>query len=116
LCSKVLEGLKYAKKGAIKRISKNVLFQATLLYKRDKNIPKVGFGRFCQFRLKNCVFPGAPESHNICVCKIHENFKLMLDCKTIETVSEKWFVTKIRKVGERSLAKSARISKKSQNR
>jgi hypothetical protein len=31
LSSKVLEGLKYAKKKATKRISKNVVFQATLL-------------------------------------------------------------------------------------
>jgi hypothetical protein len=31
LCLKVLEGFKYDKKGATKRISKKVLFQATLL-------------------------------------------------------------------------------------
>jgi hypothetical protein len=74
------------------------------LYKQNQNNPKVGFGRFCQFHPKNCVFPRAPGSHNFCVCKIHENFKLLLDSVniesivsiTIETAWEKWFVTKIR--------------------
>jgi hypothetical protein len=56
------------------------------LYKQNKNNLKVGFGRFCQFRPKNFVFPGAPESHNICVCKIHENFKLWLDAVDIESI------------------------------
>jgi hypothetical protein len=56
------------------------------LFKEDKSAPKVGFGRFCQFRPKNCVFPGASGTHNICVCKTHENFKLILDAVNIEAI------------------------------
>lgn len=33
---------------------------------------------FCQLKPKQCVFPGDPGTHSICVCSIHQNLKLKL--------------------------------------
>ena len=33
---------------------------------------------FCQLKPQQCIFPGQPGTHNICVCSTHQNVKLKL--------------------------------------
>lgn len=40
---------------------------------------KVGFSKFAMLRPTNCVLAGASGTHSVCVCKIHQNFKLMFE-------------------------------------
>ena len=39
---------------------------------------KIGISKFCDLRPKNCVTVGARGTHSVCVCKIHQNVKLMV--------------------------------------
>ncbi|KAL5477704.1 hypothetical protein EMCRGX_G024538 [Ephydatia muelleri] len=39
---------------------------------------KVGFSKFAQLRPAECVIAGASGTHSVCVCKIHQNVKLMM--------------------------------------
>lgn len=39
---------------------------------------KIGFSKFASLRPKHCVLAGASGTHTICVCTIHQNFKLMM--------------------------------------
>ncbi|XP_044583003.1 uncharacterized protein LOC123264021 isoform X1 [Cotesia glomerata] len=39
---------------------------------------KVGFSKFASLRPKHYVLAGASGTHTICVCTIHQNFKLMM--------------------------------------
>lgn len=39
---------------------------------------KIGRSAFCSLRPKWCVLPGSAGTHNVCVCKYHQNVKLML--------------------------------------
>lgn len=49
-------------------------------YGKEGNL-KIGKSKFAELRPAHCVLPGTPGTHNICVCAIHENTKLMYqDC------------------------------------
>lgn len=37
-----------------------------------------GFILFTELRPKQCLFAGAPETYSVCICPIHQNFKLNL--------------------------------------
>lgn len=39
---------------------------------------KIGRSAFCSLRPKWCVLPGSSGTHNVCVCKYHQNVKLMI--------------------------------------
>lgn len=39
---------------------------------------KICRSSFCSLRPKWCVLPGSAGTHNVCVCKYHQNVKLML--------------------------------------
>ena len=39
---------------------------------------KIGLSKFAELRPKECVLAGASGTHNVCVCTIHQNVKLML--------------------------------------
>ena len=39
---------------------------------------KVGFSKFAELRPKHCVLVRASGAHSVCVCKIHQNVKLMM--------------------------------------
>lgn len=41
----------------------------------------VGFSKFAMLRPECCVFAGPTGTHTVCVCPIHQNFKLMLMSK-----------------------------------
>lgn len=40
---------------------------------------KVGFSKFAELRPRECILADAAGTHTVCVCKIHQNFKLMMD-------------------------------------
>ena len=50
------------------------------LYKefRDIHPNVVGFSLFCSLKPKSIVFAGSSGTHNVCVCKPHQNIKLIL--------------------------------------
>ena len=45
---------------------------------KEKTGHRVGFAKFCKLRPKWCITVGASGTHNVCVCTIHQNVKLML--------------------------------------
>ncbi|KAJ8688649.1 hypothetical protein QAD02_024444 [Eretmocerus hayati] len=40
---------------------------------------KVGFSRFAMERPLHCIIAGGAGTHSVCVCKMHQNMKLLLD-------------------------------------
>ena len=38
---------------------------------------KLGFTKFSLLRLKECILADRHGTHTVCVCKIHQNFKLL---------------------------------------
>ncbi|KAJ8666802.1 hypothetical protein QAD02_008464 [Eretmocerus hayati] len=61
---------------------------------KDENpeIP-VGFSRFAEARPAKVISAGATGTHTVCVCKIHQNFKLLLhalDLKSIDDQLRQW--------------------------
>ncbi|XP_074105425.1 uncharacterized protein LOC141531478 [Cotesia typhae] len=49
---------------------------------------KIGFSKFASLRPKHCVLVGASGTHTICVCTIHQNFKLMMLEKSMKHYSD----------------------------
>ena len=47
-------------------------------YEQENPNDKVGFSKFCELRPKQCYLAGAGGTHAVCVCAIHQNFKLLL--------------------------------------
>lgn len=47
------------------------------LFKDKYPFEKVGFSKFASLRPPECVLAGASGTHVVCVCQIHENFKLL---------------------------------------
>jgi len=39
----------------------------------------VSFSKFASLRPKHCVLAGATGTHSVCVCKYHQNFKLLIE-------------------------------------
>lgn len=39
----------------------------------------IGLIKFAELRPKNCVSAGASGTHSVCICVVHQNFKMMLD-------------------------------------
>lgn len=54
------------------------LKEAFALFKEKYPNKKIGISKFCELRPKNIILAGASGSHNVCVCAIHQNAKLML--------------------------------------
>ncbi|KAE8740460.1 hypothetical protein FOCC_FOCC014027 [Frankliniella occidentalis] len=52
----------------------NELYQQFL---KDTEL-KIGLSFFCSLKPKWCVYAGAAGTHNVCVCLIHQNLKLLL--------------------------------------
>ncbi|KAM4046376.1 LOW QUALITY PROTEIN: uncharacterized protein ACNLHF_009977 [Anomaloglossus baeobatrachus] len=44
----------------------------------DRHGPEIGFSKFCELRPKWCVTVRSAGTHSVCVCTIHQNFKLIL--------------------------------------
>lgn len=54
---------------------------------------KVGFSVFAACRPVYCILAGGKGTHTVCVCKIHQNFKLLLNALNLERLDEqnkKW--------------------------
>ena len=51
---------------------------------------KVGFSKFADLRPKECVLAGASGTHSVCVCTIHQNFKLMFQGAKLETLENEY--------------------------
>lgn len=82
---------------SVKVDGKRILFQKRLLLfdlkslfalfqEKNPNL-KIGLSTFAKLRPKYCIFAGASGTHNVCVCTIHENCKLMLDAISIEKIT-----------------------------
>ena len=39
---------------------------------------QIGISKFCETRPKNCITVGTRGTHSVCVCKIHQNVKLII--------------------------------------
>ncbi len=57
------------------------------LFKKDHPDVKIGRTKFSILKPDQCKWPGGHGRHNVCVCEIHENFKLLMDAigQEIET-------------------------------
>lgn len=93
--SRLMPGMKDTKsvREGGKRVKKQkrlLLANLKELYKEFKvrhPVCKIGFSRFASLRPKYCILAGAPGTHNVCVCTICENAKLML--KSIQDLKYK---------------------------
>lgn len=55
------------------------LKEAYLQFKQKFPDNKIGFSKFAELRPKECILPNGKGTHNVCVCTIHQNFKLALE-------------------------------------
>ncbi|XP_034249688.1 uncharacterized protein LOC117650392 [Thrips palmi] len=60
-----------------------------VLFEKHTGI-KVSFSTFAKHRPKHCVLAGAAGTHTVCVCKYHQNFKLMNDAIDMKECDEKF--------------------------
>lgn len=44
---------------------------------RENEGIKISFSKFCSLRPEHCIFAGTGGTHNVCLCPIHENMRLM---------------------------------------
>lgn len=54
------------------------LKEAYAAFKQQHPNDKIGFTKFAELRPKQCILAGPTGTHTVCVCKIHQNVKLML--------------------------------------
>lgn len=74
--SAVIENVKVQKQKRLILLTLNELFS---LYKQKHPSHKIGRSMFCALRPKWCVLPGSSGTHSVCVCKYHQNVKLMIE-------------------------------------
>lgn len=60
----------------VKEEGLNELFS---LFKQTYPNLKIGRSLFCSLRPKWCVLPGSTGTHSVCVCKYHQNVKLIIE-------------------------------------
>lgn len=94
--SRVLPGVKNKKSITVDGVK--VLKQKRLLlfnlkelhtkFKLENPDTKIGISKFCELRPQNCVSAGAAGTHVVCVCLLHQNFKLMLDAINLLTLTK----------------------------
>lgn len=73
------------------KVQKKLLFlnlnELYAAFKKSHPITSVDFSTFAKLRPKHCVLPGGSGTHNVCVCIIHQNCKLMLDAIDIKKLT-----------------------------
>ena len=74
--STAIDNTRVHKQKRLMLISLNELFS---LYKQKYPAHKIGRSMFCSLRPKWCVLPGSSGTHSVCVCKYHQNIKLMIE-------------------------------------
>lgn len=57
------------------------------LFKNKFPNEKIGFSKFAELRPKHCVLAGGSGTHSVCVCTIHQNTKLMMQCPVLKTIT-----------------------------
>lgn len=62
-----------------KRLILYSLNELYILFKEKHPEMKIGRSMFCSLRPKWCVLPGSSGTHSVCVCKYHQNMKLMIE-------------------------------------
>ncbi|KAK3916791.1 ARL14 effector protein [Frankliniella fusca] len=62
-----------------KRLVLSTLRELFKHFKEQNPGVKVSFSKFASLRPKHCVLAGASGTHSVCVCKYHQNFKLLLE-------------------------------------
>ena len=72
----------YVSLGKKQHISKRLILcnlkELYAAYKFKYSNNRVGFSKFCSLQPKWCVLAGPKGTYSVCVCKIHQNVKLML--------------------------------------
>lgn len=71
-----------------KRLLLGNLREVYALFKEKHEGITIGISKFCELRPKNVVLADASGSHNVCVCKIHQNTKLMLHAINLKKLTE----------------------------
>ena len=106
-------------------VSRNVHKQKRLLlcnlkelhqaYKAKFPDHNISLSKFCQLRPKWCVTIAASGSHSVCVCKIHQNAKLMVDTfsGTVNTAIRKREREYLQEIAEREENGDSPLAEKS---
>ena len=68
-----------------KRLILYSLSELFVSFKQQYPDHKIGRSAFCSLRPKWCVLPGSAGTHNVCVCKYHQNVKLMVEGAKLNT-------------------------------
>lgn len=86
--SRVMPGQKdvvsvHQKDGKKAKLQKHLILcnvkEAYVEFKKENPEIKVGFSKFASLRPKQCILADSHGTHIVCVCKIHQNFKLLLN-------------------------------------
>lgn len=69
-------------------------------FKNENPSIDIGKSKFASLRPAHCVLAGGPGTHSICVCKYHQNFKLLLDGGSLKSmdpdiIDYKYFMTAV---------------------
>lgn len=80
--SVIINNIRVHKQKRLILIPLNELFS---LFKQKYLGLKIGRSAFCALRPKWCVLPGSSGSHIVCVCKSHQNVKLMIEGAKLTT-------------------------------
>lgn len=75
-----IDGERIYKQKRLILLSLNELYS---LFKEKLPDIKIGRSMFCSLRPKWCVLPGSSGTHSVCVCKYHQNTKLMIEAVQI---------------------------------
>ena len=71
-----------------KRLVLNNLAEVYAYFRQCHPGVKVGFSKFASLRSKHCVLVGASGTHNICLCALHQNVKLLIDGCNLKKLME----------------------------
>lgn len=63
------------------------------LFKDANPLVKIGITKFVELRPQECILIGAKGTHNVCVCGLHQNVKLMFSGGQVKYLSEENILT-----------------------
>lgn len=86
--SRMMPGRQDVLQNTQKRVLLCSLNEAYIEFKTRHPGVKVGFTKFTQLRPNHCIKLGSSSQHNVCVCLIHQNMKLMIE-GTINAVNSR---------------------------
>ena len=85
---KVLDPVTNQKMKKQRRLVCSTLREAFNIFKKDYPDVKIGFSTFAALRPKECLLPGPAGTHQVCVCTIHQNIKLMIEGVGLPNLTE----------------------------